>query len=427
MRARTVSMLLAAVLACLLVVGTAPSGLAANKETIETVEAYSGEQGVRVEVFGHNEVGLLEYFNLIVFDDTKLDYVSIEADRGVLWYGAYPTYVDGNKIYVHGVASAPTYCMNPDFGEPGSPLFHITFNVKVGLEAGFAELVFSSEGAYDGHWNNCSGGQISPDPDYYDGGVILMGHACHITVGTDSVGPSDQAVVDVYLHNNLDVYEYFNRILYDDGLIDVDSIVAARGSLHYGNYPTHVSGDTIYVHGWAAGDDCLYADHSYPGAVLYRLYLTIDESAPPGYTIPLTYLAGGLTWDHWVGCDLGTTDSFTATDGWVYVDESSAVEGPDPASQRTRLEPVAPNPTGRGGGMTLITYYLGRSGHVTLTIYSSQGEKVRTLADGPRGAGAHRAEWDGTNDFGRDVASGAYFCTLETENASHSQKVVLAR
>jgi hypothetical protein len=408
-------------------VSLAAHGLAANKETIETVEAYSGQHGVSVNVFGRNEVGLLEYFNLIIFDDTKLEYVSIEADRGVLWYGSYPTYVDGNRIYVHGLGDPPTYCLDPDFGDPGSPLYHITFNVKPGLEEGFTGLVFSSEGAYDGHWNNCGGGQISPDPDYYDGGVLIMGPAGHITIGTDSVMPSEQAIVDVHLHNDLDIYEYFNRILYDDGLVDVDSIVAPRGGLHYGNYPTHVSGDTIYVHGWAASDDCFYADHTYPGAVLYRLYLTIDESAPPGYTIPLTYLSGGLTWDHWVGCDLVTTDSFEATDGCVYIEDVSAVEGPGPVFNGNRLEKIAPNPAWPARGTTLITYYLSRPGSVTLAIYSSQGEQVKTLAEGTQGAGLHHAEWDGTNEIGRAAASGTYFCTLETETVSHTRKVVLMR
>ena len=416
--------IIAAVLTLTLTLVLAPSGLAANKETIETIEAYSGEHGVRVDVFGHNEVGLLEYFNLIIFDDTRLEYVSIEADRGVLWYGAHPTYVSGNRIYVHGVASSPGYCMDPDFGEPGSPLFHINFNVKAGTGAGFADLVFSSEGAYDGHWNNCAGSQISPGPDYYDGGVLVLGQACHLTVGNDSVGPSEQAVVDVSLHNDLDVYEYFNRILYDDGLVDVDSLVALRGGLHYGNYPTHVAGDTIYVHGWAAGEGCFYADHSYPGAALYRIYMTIDETAPPEYTIPLTYLGGDLTWDHWVSCDLVTTDSFTSTDGWVYVDNSASIDVQDPGAGRSELERVSPNPTGDG---TLISYYLARPGRVTLAIFNSRGQRVITLDEAYMSAGSHFAEWDGTNELGRRVASGAYFCTLETELANHVRKVVLMR
>ena len=224
-------------------------GSAANKETIETVTAYIGQNGVRVDVFCHNEDDLFEYFNLIIFDDTKLDFVSIAADRGALWYGLYPTEVIGNHIYVHGVAGNFGDCIDPDLGEPGSPLYHIVFNVKPGVDAGLAALTFASEGVFDGHWNDCSGSGIAPTPDYYNGGVNILGHAGHITVGSDSTSPGEQAVVDVYMHNDLDVFEYFHQILFEDVVADVDSIVAARGALHYGNYPTHVSGDQIIVHG----------------------------------------------------------------------------------------------------------------------------------------------------------------------------------
>jgi hypothetical protein len=295
---------------------------AANKETIQTTSAYIGENGVRVDVYGRNEVGLLEYFNLIVFDDSRLEYSSIAADRGVLWYGAYPTQVVENKIYVHGVASAPDYCMPTDLGDPGSPLFHIIFNVKGTAAPGMADLVFSSEGAYDGHWNNCAGQQISPDPDYYDGGVNVLGHAGHVTISDESGAPGSQVVVDVHLHNDLDVFEYFNKMEFDNTMATVDYIVAARGVLQEsGNYPTQVVGNTIYVHGWAGTGNCFYADHTYPGAVLYRIHFTLSPSAPPGYTIPLSYQTDEFLWDHWVGCDLTTTDTFDSTDGSLQIEQ----------------------------------------------------------------------------------------------------------
>jgi len=293
----------------------AASALAANKVTIQTTSAYIGEREVSVDVYARNEVGLLEYFNLVVFDNTRLEFASIDADRGVLWYGANPTHVDGDHIYVHGVASAPDYCMPPDTGDPGSPLYHITFNVRTDAAAGSADLVFSSDGAWDGHWNDCSGYQISPYPDYYDGAINVLGHAGKITVGHGSAAPGGQAVIDVYMHNDLDVFEYFNQVLFDHNTARVDSVVAARGLLHYGNYPTHVSGDTVFVHGWAGTGGCFSADHGEPGAVLYRIYFTVEESASAGTTMALVYSRGDFLWNHWVGCDLTTSDAFEATDG----------------------------------------------------------------------------------------------------------------
>jgi hypothetical protein len=413
-----------ALLACALAIALSTQAHAANKETIDTVDAYIGQNSVRVDVFGHNEIGLLEYFNLIVLDDSMLEFVSIEADRGVLWYGAYPTHVDGDHIYVHGVASPPSYCMDPDWGEPGSPLFHITFNVKQSATAGLAELNFGSEGAFDGHWNNCAGGQISPYPDYYDGGVNILGHAGHVTVGSDSTGPGHQAAVDVYMHNDLDVFEYFNQILFEDAIADVDSIAALRGVLHYGNYPTHVSGDTIYVHGWAGSGECFNADHSYPGAGLYRIYFTIDESAPTDYTMPLTFLEGDFVWNHWVGCDLGTTDSFTSTDGWVYVQALAAVRGSDMPHAGIYLEQAVPNPAAYG---SLISYYLETPGDATLTVYDAAGKKVKTLAAGFHAAGRHQESWDGRDARGRKVPGGVYFYSLKAGSVTRTQKLVVAR
>ena len=399
----------------------ATQGIAANKATIETTEAYIGENSVRVDIFCHNEEGLLEYFNLIVFDDSKLEFSSIEADRGNLWYGYYPTHVEGNHIYIHGVDMS---CIDPDWSEPGSALYHIVFNVKSGVEAGFAGLVFATDGAWDGHWNNCSGYAIVPVPDYYDGGVDILGHAGHITIGSASADPGQQAIVDVYMHNDLDVFEYFNQILFEQSMAIVDSIVPLRGALHYGNYPTHVSADSIFIHGWASGEDCFYSDHSYPGAALYRIYFTLHEWAPPGYEIPLTFSGESPVWNHWVGCDLYTTDSFTATDGSIQIPEVTGVEDWDHAMDGMRLEMAVPNPAAHG---SRIRYFLGKSTPATLTIYNAAGKKIRTLVNDATNTGWHSANWNGKDDSGRRVASGVYFCILRTSSRTLSRKLVMLR
>jgi len=410
--------------ALILLAATATTTLAANKETINTVAAYSGQHGIRVDVFARNEVGLLEYFNLIVFDDTRLEYAGIAADRGALWYGLYPTHVDGNKIYVHGIASAPAYCTPPDLGDPGSPLYHVTFNVKAGAGAGLAALSFTTEGIWDGHWNDCGGSQINPTPDYVDGGVNVLGPAGHITISGDSASFLDPAIVDVLMHNDLDVFEYFHRILFEDAIVDVDSIVAARGQLSYGNYPTHVSGDTIFVHGWAGSGGCFTADPTYPGAALYRIYITIHPWATPGYVSPLTFLGSDPLWNHWVGCDLVTTDYFTATDGSIGIMIPVGVRDERAPAAATRFGAVAPNPTADGA---TASYYLAGAGHVELAIHDAAGRRVRSLVKGPRSAGWHDARWDGTDDRGRRVASGIYFYRLKAQSATLAKKIVVLK
>ncbi|MCK4413880.1 MAG: hypothetical protein KAY32_10065 [Candidatus Eisenbacteria sp.] len=398
----------------------AASGVAGNRVTIEETEAYIG-QTITVNIFCHNEDDLFEYFNLVVFDDSKLEFVAIAADRGDLWYGLYPTHVSHDSVFVHGVAGGFGDCIDPDWSDPGSPLFHLTFRVRSGA-ADFAAVQFATEGIWDGHWNNCSGYQISPTPDYYAGGVSILGHAGHITIGSGAAEPGRQVVIEICMRNGLDVFEYFNQILFEHTVAQVDSIVPARGVLHYGYYPTHVSGDTIFVHGWAGSGSCFHADLSYPGAPLYLIHLSLHDWAPPGYTMPLAFLEESSLWNHWVGCDLYTTDSFTGTDGSLHVEEASAAEDEPPAPRVALLGPTFPNPGTAGAS---VRYCLASPGRVKLDIVDSAGRRLRTLLDQNQRAGWHGMFWDGTDDSGLRVPRGVYLFRLHTASRTESRKLVL--
>jgi M6 family metalloprotease-like protein len=77
---------------------------------------------------------------------------------------------------------------------------------------------------------------------------------------------------------------------------------------------------------------------------------------------------------------------------------------------------------------TLISYDLNRRmDNVTLRIYNLLGQEVSTLVDKPQEAGVYRVEWDGTDDFGRQMASGVYFYRLEAEDKTLTRKMVLLK
>ena len=76
---------------------------------------------------------------------------------------------------------------------------------------------------------------------------------------------------------------------------------------------------------------------------------------------------------------------------------------------------------------TTIRYHLPSVGPVRLLLYNLTGQVVRTLADGEHPAGPHFIVWDGTDDTGRDVASGVYLCRMETEKHRAVRKLVLVR
>lgn len=74
-----------------------------------------------------------------------------------------------------------------------------------------------------------------------------------------------------------------------------------------------------------------------------------------------------------------------------------------------RLEPNRPNPF---NPRTEIGFWLPAAGPVVLRIYDPAGRLVRTLLDDTLPQGRSAVIWDGTDDAGRTVASGAYLCRL---------------
>ena len=89
---------------------------------------------------------------------------------------------------------------------------------------------------------------------------------------------------------------------------------------------------------------------------------------------------------------------------------------------KTELLPNYPNPF---NPETWIPYRLAEDAFVSLTIYDSSGQVVRTLDVGHRIASAYENRskavyWDGRNEFGEPVASGIYFYTLTVRSETRA-------
>ena len=81
---------------------------------------------------------------------------------------------------------------------------------------------------------------------------------------------------------------------------------------------------------------------------------------------------------------------------------------------------------------TWIPYQLAKPADVTVTIYASDGNVVRTLALGYQAAGmyknrTHAAYWDGKNALGETVASGLYFYTLTAGEFTATRKMLILK
>ncbi len=85
-----------------------------------------------------------------------------------------------------------------------------------------------------------------------------------------------------------------------------------------------------------------------------------------------------------------------------------------------------PNPF---NSRTVFLLDLPEPSHVNVSIYNLLGQKVRTLVDRyfPQFISNYRIIWDGTDDYGRELPSGVYFCKLETPKYRIVRKAMLVR
>ncbi len=76
---------------------------------------------------------------------------------------------------------------------------------------------------------------------------------------------------------------------------------------------------------------------------------------------------------------------------------------------------------------TTISFEIPQSENVTLNIFNSLGQFVRTLTSGNLSAGRHSFIWDGRDDSNNDIASGIYFYKLTAGTFSQTSRMVLLK
>ena len=81
-----------------------------------------------------------------------------------------------------------------------------------------------------------------------------------------------------------------------------------------------------------------------------------------------------------------------------------------------------PNPFNPG---TVIPYELATTAQVRLEVFNLLGQRLATLVDGARSAGAHTARWDARDASGYGVAAGVYIYRLTAGGATQTRRMVL--
>jgi len=95
-----------------------------------------------------------------------------------------------------------------------------------------------------------------------------------------------------------------------------------------------------------------------------------------------------------------------------------------PVPTRFELAQNYPNPF---NPVTNIRYQLPADGKVTLQIFNTNGQLIRTLVDGEVPAGYHQIVWDSCNDSGSRVVSGIYYYRIIANGTSVTKKMALLK
>jgi len=107
--------------------------------------------------------------------------------------------------------------------------------------------------------------------------------------------------------------------------------------------------------------------------------------------------------------------------------EMSARSDSDPQANLPRVTALLANVPNPFNPSTKIPFTLAVGGPVELAIFTVDGRKVRTLVNDTRQPGLFEALWDGTDERGIRVSSGAYYVRLVTRDGAHSRPVVMLK
>jgi len=151
----------------------------------------------------------------------------------------------------------------------------------------------------------------------------------------------------------------------------------------------------------------------------------VNWQAPPGDSGMIFFFAAGNS-ANGDGGSIGSGDFiFTAVETTIGASNVDVPPHPGPLQLRTALATPYPNPMTK---CTDITFAIAKGGLADISIYDTQGRKVRTVLHEFREAGTHASFWDGRGDDRTFAKNGVYFIRLTgPDGRKAAQKVVLAR
>ena len=76
---------------------------------------------------------------------------------------------------------------------------------------------------------------------------------------------------------------------------------------------------------------------------------------------------------------------------------------------------------------TTIEYIIPKAGQISIVLFNTIGQQVRTIVDEFKTSGTYQVIWDGRNDQGEKVNSGVYFYLMRSGSCEKNMKCVLLK
>jgi flagellar hook assembly protein FlgD len=73
---------------------------------------------------------------------------------------------------------------------------------------------------------------------------------------------------------------------------------------------------------------------------------------------------------------------------------------------------------------TLIDYEVANPGNVSIKVFNTAGQRVRTLVEGYKPTGLYTILWDGRNATGESAAAGVYYYQLNVNGTTSGKKMI---
>jgi len=246
------------------------------------------------------------------------------------------------------------------------------------------------------------------------------------------INPNESKVFDVPFHPQTSGPKTADFIIYHDA-DNSPAIITLTG---YGIVAWHLYPVTNLEYTMEDGDVILTWRSSYVSCEIkhYKIYRDetllfdgptmeryIDPSVPVG-----TYIYAVLQ------CSHGGGNHSEPTTVEVTISESIESENPPQNSDTddaiipivSQLYANYPNPFNPS---TTISFDMARAGRVSIEVFNSKGQLVKTLVNGMRGAGMHKVVWDGKDFSGNGVSSGIYFYRMVTDDVVSVKKMVMVK